>query len=74
MTDTWPLPCMNKSGLSGHLPKAMPGQLITVNHPSATYEGVGKGKQGSRPRNGTVKAMEKRSMLPTVILDMLLQS
>ena len=41
MTDTWPLPCMNKSGLSGHLLKAMPGQLIIVNHPSATYERVG---------------------------------
>lgn len=74
MTDTWPLPCMNKSGHSGHLPKAMPGQLITVNHTPATYEHTstressGLGKQGSRPtereedrrRNG--QAMGKRSI------------
>lgn len=58
MTDTWPMPCMNKSGPCGHLPKAMPGQLITVNHPSATYERVGVGKQGSRPRNETVRLWE----------------
>lgn len=66
MTDTWPLPCMNKSGLSGHLPKAMPGQLITVNHPPAAYERVGVRKQGNRSRNGTVQGYGKRSMLPTV--------
>lgn len=58
MTDTWPLACMNKSRHSGHLPKAMPGQLITVNHTPATYEHTstqessGLGKQGSRPTEG----------------------
>lgn len=65
MTDTWPLPCMNKSGLSGHLPKAMPGQLITVNHPPATYESWGaKTRQPASKRNG--QGYGKRSMLPTV--------
>lgn len=71
MTDTWPLPCMNKSRPSGHLPKAMPGQLITVNHPPATYERVGAGKQGSRPRNGTVRLWETvhaTVVTPTLLL------
>lgn len=80
MTGTWPLPCMNKSGHSGHLRKAMPGQLITVNHPSAAYEGLGnagRGEQGSpgTKRNGqgcweTVLAAVTTLLPHCLLLDM----
>lgn len=50
----------------------MPGQLITVNHPSAAYERVGKaGRENkaaqAQARNGTVKSYGKRSMLESLL-------